>query len=244
MFVRKFPRQILWSMLTVALFLASCGGGATQVPTTDPNAISTAAAETVMAQLSVQFTQTALAAPSPTSPLPTNTSVSLPTFSLPTAGASPTTGAGALPTVSFNTTPLPGVTQLASPVAPPAGATASLGDSCNNSLYIADLTIPDGTVLKPGEDFKKIWQFRNIGSCTWDEGYALVFIGGDTAIDPVNYEIKDKRDFIGPGEDAEFDIPLTAPLKEGTYQGTWRMRSDSNVFFGTLLTVVFEVKKP
>jgi len=237
MFVRKFPRQILLSMLTAALFLASCGGGATAAPTADANAISTAAAETVMAQLSVQFTQTALAAPSPT-PLSTNTPVSLPTFSLPTAGASPT--AGGLPTVSL----LPGVTQLASPIAPPVGATAPLGDACNNSLYIADITIPDGTVLKPGEDFRKIWQFRNIGSCTWDEGYALVFIGGDRAIDPVDYQITDRRDFIGPGEDAEFDIPLTAPLTEGTYQGTWRMRSDSNVFFGTLLTVVFEVKKP
>jgi hypothetical protein len=242
MFVRKFPRQILISMLTAAVFLASCGGGATPAPTADANAISTAAAETVMAQLSVQFTQTALAAPSPT--LPTNTPVSLPTFSLPTAGASPTAGAGALPTVSFNTTPLVGVTQLASPVAPPVGATAPLGDACNNSIYIADVTIPDGTILKPGEDFRKIWQFRNTGSCTWDEGYALVFIGGDRAIDPVDYEITDRRDFIGPGEDAEFDIPLTAPLTEGTYQGTWRMRSDSNVFFGTLLTVVFEVKKP
>lgn len=242
MFVRKFPRQILLVMLTAALFLASCGGGATPAPTVDANAISTAAAETVMAQLSVQFTQTALAAPSSTS-LPTNTPVSLPTFSLPTAGASPTAGAGALPTVSFNTTPLVGVTQLASPAAPPA-ATAALGDACNNNIFIADLTIPDGTVLKPGEDFKKVWQVRNTGSCTWDEGYSLVFIGGDTAIDPVNFEIKIKADFIAPGEDADFDIPLTAPLKEGSYQGTWRMRNDQGAYFGTLLTVVFEVKKP
>ena len=242
MFVRKFPRQVLLSMLTAALFLASCGGGATPAPTADANAISTAAVETVMAQLSVQFTQTALAAPTSTPPS-TDTPVSLPTFALPTAGASPTAGAGALPTVSFNTTPLAGVTQLASPIAPPA-ATAVLGDACNNAIYIADLTIPDGTVLKPGEDFKKVWQIRNTGSCTWDEGYALVFIGGDTDIDPVNYEIKIKADFIDPGEDADFDIPLTAPLKVGTYQGSWRMRNDQNVFFGETVTVVFEVKKP
>lgn len=243
MFVRKFPRQTLLSMLTVALFMASCGGGATPAPTADANAISTAAVETVMAQLSIQFTQTALAAPSPTS-LPTNTPVSLPTFSLPTAGASPTAGTGALPTVSFNTTPLAGVTQLASPIAPPVAATAPLGDACNNNIFIADLTIPDGTVLKPGEDFKKVWQVRNTGNCTWDEGYGLVFIGGDTDIDPVNYEIKIKADFIDPGEDADFDIPLTAPLAEGSYQGTWRMRNDQGAYFGTLLTVVIEVKKP
>src|SRR5919106_5802545 len=184
MFVRKFPRQTLLCMFTAAVFLASCGVAATPEPTIDPNAISTAAAETVMAQLSVQFTQTALAAPSPTLAL-TDTPVSLPTSSLPTAGT------GALPTVSFLTTPLAGVTQLASPiVAPPVAATAALGDACNNAIYIADLTIPDGTVLRPGEDFRKVWQIRNTGSCTWDEGYGLIFIGGDTAIDPVDYEIE------------------------------------------------------
>jgi hypothetical protein len=244
MFVRKFPRQILLYMSTAALFLASCGVAATPQPTIDPNAISTAAAETVMAELSVQFTHTALAIPSPTVAL-TNTPVSLPTSSLPTAGVAPTAGAGALPTVSFLTTPLAGVTQLASPiVAPPVAATAALGDACNNAIYIADLTIPDGTVLRPGEDFRKVWQIRNTGSCTWDEGYGLIFIGGDTEMDPVDYEIEISADFIEPGEDADFDIPLTAPLTEGTYQGSWRMRNDQGVFFGETVTVVFEVDKP
>jgi len=241
MFVRKFPRHLALSLLISAVFLASCGGGVTAVPTADINAISTAAVETAVAQLSLQFTQTAQAAPTSTT-LPTNTPISLPTFSLPTAGSPAPTTAGGLPTVSFNTTPVAGVTQLASPAAPPA-ATVSLGDACNNSVYEADITIPDGTVLKPGQDFKKVWQFKNTGTCTWDEGYSLVFIGGDQAIDPVNYDIKVKADFIGPGESAEFDIPLTAPLTVGTYQGTWRMRSDSGVYFGTPLTVVFEVKK-
>jgi hypothetical protein len=211
------------------------------VPTADINAISTAAVETAIAQLSAQFTQTALAAPTSTT-LPTNTPISLPTFSLPTAGSPAPTAAGGLPTVSFNTTPVAGVTQIASPAAPPA-ATVSLGDACNNSVYEADLTIPDGTVLKPGVDFKKVWQFRNTGTCTWDEGYSLVFIGGDQAIDPVNYDIKIKADFIGPGESAEFDIPLTAPLTEGPYTGAWRMRSDSGVYFGETFTVNFVVKK-
>lgn len=235
MFVRKFPRHLSLSLLSAALFLASCGGGAAAAPTADINAISTAAVETAIAQLSLQFTQTAQAAPTSTS-LPTNTPISLPTFSLPTATA------GGLPTVSFNSSAVAGVTQLASPAAPPA-ATSSLGDACNNSVYEADLTIPDGTVLKPGQDFKKVWQFRNTGTCTWDEGYSLVFIGGDQAIDPVNYDIKDKADFIAAGESAEFDVPLTAPLTEGQYQGSWRMRSDSGVYFGETFTVVFEVKK-
>lgn len=246
MFVRNFPRQAVFCMLTAALFLASCGAPPASEPTVDPNAISTAAAETVMAQLSLQFTQTAQAAPTPTTAI-TNTPVSLPTFALPTAGAaSPTTsaGTGALPTVSFNTTPLTGVTQVGSTVVAPPAATAALGDACNNAIYVADLTIPDGTVLRPGEDFRKVWQIRNTGSCTWDEGYGLIFIGGDQAIDPANYEITIRADFIEPGEDADFDIPLTAPLQEGSYQGSWRMRNDQGVFFGETVTVVFEVRRP
>jgi hypothetical protein len=143
--------------------------------------------------------------------------------------------------LSFNTTPVAGFTQLASPAAP--AATISLGDACNNNVYEGDVTVPDGTILKPGVDFIKQWAIRNTGTCTWDEGYALVFIGGDQAMDPVNFEFKNSDDFVSPGEGINIGVPLTAPLAEGKYQGTWRMRSDSGVYFGTPLTVVFEVKK-
>src|SRR6266511_200328 len=156
MFVRKLPRKAFLTLLAAALLIAGCSMGATPAPTVDVNAINTAAVATAMGQLSAQFTQTALAAPSATS-IPTNTAVSLPTFGLSTTtGAAPTTS-GALPTVSFNSTPvgtgtsIPGFIPLASPAAP-SGPTASLGDACNNSEFLGDITIPDGTVLKPGEN--------------------------------------------------------------------------------------------
>jgi len=241
MFVRKLPRNVFLALLAAALLLAGCNMGATPAPTVDINAINTAAVATAMGQLSAQLTQTALAAPSPT-PLATNTSVPLPTSALPTAAnALPTVNTGAIPTLSFNTTPIAGLTQLASPAAP--AATTSLGDACNNNVFEGDVTIPDGSVLKPGEDFQKVWAIRNTGTCTWDEGYALVFIGGDQAIDPVNFEFKKSSDFVSAGEGINIGIPLTAPLAVGSYQATWRMRSDSGFYFGTPLTVVFEVKK-
>jgi len=234
MFVRKFPRQILLTLLTAALIpiLAACTMGATPEPTLDVNAINTAAVGTAMGQISAQLTQTALAAPSAT-PTPTDTPPSLPTSALPAPGA--------IPTLSFNTTPLAGITQIASQAAP--AATASLGDACNNNVFEGDVTVPDGTVMKPGEDFVKQWAIRNTGNCTWDEGYSLVFIGGDQAIDPVNFDFKKAEDFVAPGESINVGIPLTAPLAVGTYQGTWRMRSDTGFYFGWPLTVIFEVKK-
>src|SRR5215216_2394596 len=112
MFVRKLPRKVLLTLLAATLLITGCSMGATEVPTVDVNAINTAAVATAMGQLSAQLTETAQAAPSPT-PLPTDTLVPLPTSALPTAAnALPTANAGAIPTLSFNTTPIPGFTQL------------------------------------------------------------------------------------------------------------------------------------
>ena len=232
MFSRKHSGQKLSLLLIVGLILAGCNFGATPAPTQDINAVSTSIIGTTVAQLSIQFTQTALAVPSPTSS-PTNTAASLPTFSLPTAGA--------IPTISFNSTPLPGFTQLASP--PPAGATTSLGDACNNSAFEGDVTVPDGTVFKPGVDFVKQWALRNTGTCTWDDGFTLVFIAGDRAIDPYDFVFKKAEDFVSGGEAINIGIRLTAPLAEGDYQGHWRMRNDQGYYFGTILSVYFTVKK-
>lgn len=236
MFVRKSLKWAVFALMTTALLLTACNMGATPAPTVDVNAINTAAVATAMGQLSAQFTQTALAAPSPTL-MSTNTAVSLPTAS----GALPTTS-GALPTISINITPIAGFTQVVASPAAPAGPTASLGDSCNNSVYEGDVTIPDDSILKPGEDFIKTWAVRNTGTCTWDDGYTLAFIGGDQALDPVDVDLSDDSDFVAAGAAVNLSVPLTAPLTPGKYQGTWRMQSDSGNYFGTPLTVIIEVR--
>jgi hypothetical protein len=223
--------------------------GATAEPTVDVNAINTAAVGTAMGEVSAQLTQTALAAPSPTSQ-PTNTAPALPTALLPTsalptaANALPTSNTGALPTLSFNTTPVAGFTQLASPAAP--AATVSLGDACNNNVFEGDVTIPDGAIVKPGEDFVKQWAIRNTGSCTWDEGYTLVVVSSTSdcqAMDAVNFTFRNSDDFVSPNEAINIGVNLTAPLQPATYQCTWRMQSDTGFYFGTPLTVIFEVRK-
>lgn len=244
MFVRKSLKRAVFVLVTASLVLTACNMGATPAPTVDVNAINTAAVATAMGQLSAQFTQTALAAPSPTT-MPTNTAVSLPTAALPTAasGALPTTS-GALPTLSFNTTPLAGFTQVVlTPAAPAGGPTASLGDSCNNSSFESDVTIPDNSVLKPGINFVKTWAIRNSGTCTWDDGYALVYVGGSTPnLDPVDFELDSSDDFVDGGEVTNISVQLTTPCTPGKYEGHWRMRSDSGYYFGTIVSVYVEVK--
>jgi hypothetical protein len=240
MHVRKFPRRTLLLLLITSLSLAACNVGSTPAPTVDINAINTAAVATALGQISAQQTQTALAAPVNTdTPAATDTAIPQATFVLPTTAV-----AGALPTLSFNTTPnttqVAGLTPISSPVAPVN--TAVLGDSCNNSIYVADVTIPDGTVLQPGVDFEKIWRVQNTGTCTWDDGYQLAFVSGDQALDPVSFEFTDKADFVAGGATADIGVNLTAPNTAGDYTATWRMQSDNGTFFGTYLTVVIKVQ--
>lgn len=248
MFVRKSLRQAVLTLALTAVLITACSVGAAPEPTVDINAINTAAVETAMGVLSAQFTQTAQAAPSATT-LPTNTALPLPTFALSTAGpgaGSPTASGGALPTFSFNstaTTPLAGFTALPTAAAGGStGPTASLGDACNNSAFVSDVTVPDGTVLPPGQNFDKVWAIKNTGTCTWDDGYALVYIGGSSPnLDPYNFEIKDKGDFVDGGETANFGLTLTTPCTPGEYTGNWRMRNDQGFYFGTVLTVIVKV---
>src|SRR5574339_31860 len=112
MLVRNFPRHTFVILLTAALALVACNVGATPAPTVDINAINTSAVATAMGQISAQLTQTALAAPSAT-PQPTDTPIPLATFALPTSAAGSPVPGGALPTVSFNTTPGTNTTPLA-----------------------------------------------------------------------------------------------------------------------------------
>jgi len=225
-------------VLVLALALTSCNIGATPQPTVDVGAIYTAAAQTAIADLSQQMTATALAA----SPTPQ------PTATLPPPTATNTLAANTTPFATFpvgNFTPVGNVTPggiftpIAS-VAPPAAT--STGPLCDNSAFVADITVPDGTVMQPGEDFYKIWRLKNTGTCTWDEGYQLAFAWGDP-LDGVPFTIQQRDDFVLPGATADFGINMTAHLAPGEYSGCWRMKNDRGTFFGAVVCVSIKVVK-
>lgn len=245
MFSRRSTRQTLLVLLTAALLLTACNVGATPAPTLDVNAMSTALVGTTIAQLSVQFTQTANAMPTNT-PVPTQTQVVLPTIALPTldtsGAASPTVDAAALPTFSFVSTPIAGTTPVLVLPTSQSAATAALGDACNNAVFEGDITIPDGETIAPGTNFQKVWAIKNTGTCTWDEGYALVYIAGSTPnLDPVNFEFTKSSDFVAGGKGINIGINLTTPCTPGKYEGHWRMRNDTGYYFGTIFSVYVTV---
>ena len=229
-------KKLVWLAISVVAgtALTACNIGATPAPTLDVNAIYTQAAQTAFAGFSAQMTQTALAVP-PTA-IPTNTPLAtftlLPTFP-------PRTGGTALPgaTAGVGT---PGL--LATPLTLNTPGATAVVDSCNNSQFIADVTVPDGTVMKPGNDFTKIWTIKNIGTCKWDDGYAFVFVAGDK-MDGYDVPLKKPSDFVDPGESINIPVDMTAHTAEGDYTGCWRMKDDHGFYFGTLACYAITVRK-
>lgn len=84
--------------------------------------------------------------------------------------------------------------------------------------FVADLTIPDGTVVSPGANVDKSWLVQNNGSCNWDSRYRLKFVGGldmGAAIEQALYPAR-------AGTQATIRINFIAPSEPGTYSTAWQ----------------------
>ena len=108
---------------------------------------------------------------------------------------------------------------------------------CADSAWVSDITVPDGSILKPGETFTKTWKIKNTGSCNWNTSFYLIFgygekmSGMETALPSA----------VTPGQEIEISMSLTAPNKPGDYFSWWRLKNEWGVpfgeFFGVSITV-------
>jgi len=101
-------------------------------------------------------------------------------------------------------------------------------DNCDKAKFISDVSVPDGTVFAPGESFTKTWRVKNIGTCTWTTGYALVFDNGAQMGGGSPHTLMGN---VAPGATVEISVNMTAPASDGEYTGHWRIRNTSNVLF-------------
>jgi hypothetical protein len=225
-------------MLALTLVLSACNFGQEAEPTPDVGAIFTAAAETVVAQFSIEQTQTALAAPTATQ-APTNTTQ--PTFAIVSPGAATATGQAQttpLATLAVGTQP---TTIGVLPTATSIVAQPTVGDTCYNSAFVSDVTYPDGTAVKGGEWIAKVWSIQNTGTCTWDDGFSLQPVTGE-AMSGKAWVIDQKKEFVDPDEIVEIQIDMKVPDSAGEHGGCWRMKGDNDYYFGTYLCVLVNVE--
>jgi len=160
-----------------------------------------------------------------------------------TAAATATSTATATPTstetatAAATDTPAPSPTATASPTptetdtpAPAPTTTATPAAPVYDAAFVADVTIPDGTTLAPGEPFTKTWRLRNTGDAPWEVGAELVLADGVAMGAPERVPVVP----AAPGETVDVSVPMVAPPDEGTHRAIWRLCHAEACFGGTV----------
>jgi len=104
--------------------------------------------------------------------------------------------------------------------------------------YVADVSVPDGSIVSPGQSLTKVWRVRNTGTTTWGSGYQLAFVGGHQLGAPSPISVP----AAAPGQEANLSINIVAPTAAGEYMGYWRLRNPQGTYFGPTLSVRINVQ--
>ncbi len=127
-----------------------------------------------------------------------------------------------------SSTPVAPTATLAVPTNTPL-PTATAVSYCDWVTFVKDVTIPDGTVLTPGQTFTKTWRLKNRGTCTWTPDYMLVFSGGSQMGDTSAVRLPA---YVAPGQTVDVSVTLVAPLARDDFRGYWMLRNPAGVLFG------------
>ena len=138
-------------------------------------------------------------------------------------------------------TPTPRFTNT--PTLPPATAVtpSATVQKCEDSAFVSDVTIPDGTQMAVNQHFTKTWRVQNTGTCTWITTFYLGFaygelMGGQTKVQLVSA--------VAPGQTVDLSVSLVVPNKTGKLTGVWSLFDDKGNTVGRTLTVVVNVGVP
>ena len=188
--------------LLLVIVLVSCNLPGGVVAPTSPDTGPTQAAQTVAAELT-RISQ--LASPTP---------------DIPDAPATPTN------TLNPTDTPQPIATKTL------ASTPTNTPIPCNLASFVTDVTYPDNTQVAPNQKFVKTWRVKNVGSCSWNSNYLLIFDHQDGIGVTSGYTQSLTASVVNPGQTVDLSVNMTAPSASGTYTGYWRMRDPGGVLFG------------
>jgi hypothetical protein len=209
-------------ILSILLFtaLAGCGGNS-PAATDDPNLVYTQIWQTV------EFAQTQTALVITPTETPTHTPEASPTLEMTNTPLLSST-----PNVSLATnTPLVRNT----PVSPGT-------QPCDNGVFVADVTYPDGSEVVAGQPFVKTWRFRNTGPCDWAEDYHLIFGWQTEGANWQNTAPVRFNTIVEVGETFDISVTLTAPTAPGGYGAWFRLQNNKGFNFGEIFAVYVVVK--
>lgn len=108
-----------------------------------------------------------------------------------------------------------------------------------SAILISDVTIPAGTILKPGQPFTKTWRVQNNGTCVWED-YKLVYVRGSRMGGNSPSPIRT----VQPGEVFDLSLEMIAPSYQGAYEGVWQIQTEKGSLIGLELKVVIGIPTP
>lgn len=111
------------------------------------------------------------------------------------------------------------------PTAPPPLGSE---DPCLLANLVGE-TIPDGTIMQPGENFRKTWTLKNSGTCTWNSAYKIVYWSGDMMGGLAEYKFPEDT---APGDEVNITLLMKAPSSNGNFTSYWKLQSEWGGQFG------------
>jgi N-acetylmuramoyl-L-alanine amidase len=112
----------------------------------------------------------------------------------------------------------------------------------DDAAFVADVTVPDGAIVRPETALTKVWRLRNTGRSTWTPAYRLAFYAGDRLDGPADVALPQA---VAPGATLEVGATLrTPPGDRGWLFSQWRLRTPSGMWFGPVFWVLVMSRGP
>jgi hypothetical protein len=113
--------------------------------------------------------------------------------------------------------------------------------ACTDNLsYVEDVSIPDGTIVAPGEQMEKIWRVENSGTCGWDSRYRLRLDSGEELGAQSEQALYPAR----AGTQLEIHLLFTAPQEAGYHRTAWQAYGPDGNPFGDQIYMDIVVQYP
>lgn len=106
----------------------------------------------------------------------------------------------------------------------------------NCAQFVADVTVPDGASVNPGQSVQKVWRLRNCGTTAWN-GVQATRVGGGYG--PSSFGVPAVR----PGQTGDLSVSIQAPSGSGAQRATYQLQP-GNARFGQTFWIELRVNAP
>jgi Ig-like domain from next to BRCA1 gene len=117
------------------------------------------------------------------------------------------------------------------PTSEPASVDAPTSSTCiDSAAFVADVTIPDNSIVDANTAFTKTWRLKNTGSCTWDSSYLVSYISGMSMTQALGYLLVPQGQTVSPGQTVDIGVGMTSPVENGFYRSNWGLQRRNGPF--------------